>query len=113
MATHELQISSSGGETEDQTDQTFRPAVQSARKVVESDSDLRRKRLPSTMFTQNAGQITDTPRSASADRARSNDTPLALSIRRATKAAFEDSPLLHVVKTGDNKKRYVRKFVGL
>lgn len=104
MATDDLQISSSGGETEN-TDQTFRQAVQSALKVVESDSDLRRKSLPATMFAQNAGQITDTLRSVSANDACSCDPPLALSIHRATKAAFEDSPRQRVDKTGDNMKR--------
>lgn len=106
MATNDLQ--SSYVETEN-TDQTFRPAtspsVQSALKVVENDSDLQRKSFSATMFTQNAGQITDTPRSVSAEGACSNDPPLALSIHRAPKAAFQDSPHLYVDKTGDNKKR--------
>ena len=104
MATDDLQISSSGGETEN-TDQTFREAVQSAFKVVESESDIRRKSLPATTFAQNAGQITDTLRSVSANGASSFDPSLALSIHRATKAAFEDSPRQRVDKTGDKKKR--------
>jgi len=106
MATNELQ--SSFGETEN-TDQTFRPAtspaVQPTLKVVENDSDLRRKSFHATLLTQNAGQITDTLRSVSAEGACSNDPPLALSIHRAPKAAFQDSPHLHADKTGVNKKR--------
>ena len=107
MAANELQ--SSFGETES-TDQTFRPAtspaVQSPLKVVENDSDLRRKSFPSTIFTQNAGQKTDTLRSVSAEGACPNDPPLALSIHRAPKAAFQDSPAhLHVHKTAVNNKR--------
>ena len=106
MATKELQ--SSFGETEN-TDQTFGPATspttQSAVKVVENDSDLRSKSFPATMFTEDAGQITNTLRSISADGACSNDPPLDMSIHRTPKAAFQDSPHLQVDNTGDNQKR--------
>lgn len=98
----ELQISNSGCETED-TDQTFRETVQSGPNVVES--------FPSLIVTQNTGPMTDPLRSVSANDACLNDLPLAVSIHRETKAAFEDSPPLHAVKTGDNKERYMRKSV--
>ena len=96
MARHELQISNSG-ETKD-TDQTFREAVQS-------------ESFPSSIVTQNTDPITDPLRTVSANDACLNDLPLAVSILKTTKAAFEDSPPLHAVKTGDNKKRYMIKSV--
>lgn len=76
------------------TEQTAKQAVSSALKVIESDGDLRRRSLPVRVFAQNPAQVSDTPRSSSANGGYSRDTLLTLSTHTETKAAFEDSPCL-------------------
>ena len=71
--------------------------ISSELKTAESDSDLRKKSLPS--------RIDPGPRSSSANDTCSRDTPLVIHIPcRQTKAAFEDNRLLHESTTGDNGK---------
>ena len=104
MAT-DRHILSSGGEAES-TKQTFGQAVPPAFKIVDSDSDLRRRSLPVRMFPENPAQAADTPRSSSANDGCSRDTLLALSLHAETKAAFEDSQLhLRTCKTSGNEQR--------
>lgn len=81
-----------------QEDISKQATTSSGLKVVESDSDLRRKSLPSIApLNLEVSSAMEAPRSCSANDAYSQDTPhmacLLASIE--TKAAFEDnSPLL-------------------
>ena len=101
MATERENLTS-GGETESK-EQTLKQGVPSALKVVESDGDLRSRSFPVKIFAQNPVQVTDTPRSSSANGGCSRDTPLSL--HTETKAAFENFPRLRVNKTASNKQR--------
>lgn len=103
MAT-DREILTSGGEVES-TEQTLKQVVPPALKVVGSDGDLRSKSLSVRILTQNSAQLSDTPRSSSADGGYYRDTPLTLSLHTETKAAFEDSPRLRVNETSGNEQR--------
>ena len=81
-----------------QEDINKQATTSSGLKVVESDSDLRRKSLPSiAQLNLEVSSAMEAPRSCSANDAYSQDTPQMACLLPSieTKAAFEDnSPLL-------------------
>lgn len=101
MATGDRQTFNAQTESGEQTG-----CISSGLKVVESDTDLRRRSLPSRIFSPNLGVKTiNTPRSCSANGTCSTDTPITLSLPIEAKAAFEDSTPSHAFNTADNEKR--------
>ena len=99
-----------------QEDISKRATTSSGLKVVESDSDLRRKSLPSIApLNLEVSSAMEAPRSCSANDAYSQDTPhmscLLPSIE--TKAAFEDNSPLLPIQADVKAKRLAKKDFSL